>query len=76
MQIYIYILFHILFYYWLLKNIENSFLYYWALLFTHSICNGLHLLIPDAQSIPPLPLLPLGNHRPVLCVCESVSVSR
>ena len=37
------------------------------------IYNSLHLLIPNSQSIPPPPTLPLRNHKSVLYVCESVS---
>ena len=40
----------------------------------HPIYNSLHLLISNSQSLPPPPLTPLGNHRYVLYVCESVSV--
>jgi len=37
-------------------------------LFTHCICNSLHLLILDSQSFSlPLPF-PLGNHKSVLCL--------
>ena len=65
-----------LFHYRLLKDIVySSLLYSRSLLFIHPIYNNLHLLIPNSQSIlPPLPL-PLGNHKSVLYVCESVSVS-
>ena len=45
-----------------------------TLLFIHSLCNSLHLLIPNSQSTPLPPPLPLGNHKSVLYVCESVSV--
>ena len=38
------------------------------------MCNSLHLLIPNSQSEPTPPhLLPLGNHKSLLYVCESVS---
>ena len=40
-------------------------------LFIHSKCNSLHLLTPNSQSIA-LPF-PLGNHKSILCGCESVS---
>ena len=43
------------------------------LLFIHYKCNSLHLLIPNSQSIP-LPTLLLGNHKSVVCVCESISL--
>ena len=39
-----------------------------ASLLLHSKCNSLHLPTPSSQSIP------LGNHKSVLHVCESVSV--
>ena len=73
---YIYILFHILFHYGLLQDTECivPVLYSRTLLFIHSICNSLHLLVPNSQSIPPPLPFPLGNHRTVLHVCESVSV--
>ena len=51
-QLYVYILFHILFHYDFSQGIEYSSLCCWTLLFTHPIHNGLHLLIPDSQSIP------------------------
>ena len=38
------------------------------------ISNSLHLLIPNSQSIPPPPLLPLGTHKSVLYVCESLNM--
>ena len=44
-------------------------------LVVYSIYNSLHLLIPDSQCIPPPCPLPLGDYKPVLYVCESVSVS-
>ena len=46
-----------------------------TLLFIHSLYNSLHLLIPNAQSILLPLLLPLGDKKPVLYVCESFSVS-
>ena len=45
-----------------------------SLLFLRSTCNSLQLLIPHAQCILPPSLLPLGDHKAVLYVCESVSV--
>ena len=73
--IHIYILFHILFHYGLSQDIEYSSLCYTVgTLFIHSIYNSLHLLNPNSQSILPSPLLPLGNHKSILYVCESVSV--
>ena len=47
-------------------------LYSRTLLFIHSIYTTLHLLIPNSQSIPTPPLLPLGNHKSVF---YSVTVS-
>ena len=45
-------------------------------MFIYPIYNSLHLLIPTSQSIPTLPYPPpLSNHKSVLYVCESVSVS-
>ena len=49
-------------------------LYIRTLLFVHSTCNSLHLLIPNSQSIHFPPLLPLGNHKSLLYVCEPLSV--
>ena len=43
-----------------------------TLLFIHSICNSLQLLIPNSQSIHPPSLLPLGNRKSVIYVCEPV----
>ena len=40
-----------------------------TLLFIHSLCNSLHLQIPNSQSIPPRLPLPFGNLRFVLWVC-------
>ena len=42
-----------------------------TVLFIHPIYNSLQLLILNSQSIPLA--LPLGNHKSVLNVCESVS---
>ena len=36
--------------------------------FIHSIHNSIHLIIPNSQSIPPLPPLYHGNHKSVLCL--------
>ena len=44
-----------------------------TLFFIQSLYSSLYLLIPNSQSIPPPPH-PLGNHKSVLYVCESVSV--
>ena len=53
------ILFQILFHYGLLQDIEYSSLCHSrALLFIHSICNSLHLPVPNSQSFPP-PLPPM-----------------
>ena len=80
---YIHILFHILFYCGVSQHIEYSFLCYMVgstLLFIHSMCNSLHLLIPNSQSIPLLPTpappypLPWQSHKSVFYVFESVSV--
>ena len=51
-------------------------LYSRTLFFIDSIYNSSHLLIPNSQSIPPPDPLPLGNHKSVVYVCESVSVKR
>ena len=40
-------------------------------LFIQSMCNSLHLLTPDMQSISSTHTL--GSEKYVLCVCESVS---
>ena len=47
-------------------------LYSGTLLFIHALYNSLHLLIPNSQFIPPPSSLPLGNHKSVLYVRESV----
>ena len=65
---YIYILFFS--HYRLSCSITNTWLQFPVLysrisLLIYSKCNSLHLLAPDSQSIPILPL-PLGNHRSVL----------
>ena len=49
-------------------------LYGRTLLFICSIYTSLHLLNPNSHSIPPPALQAPGNHKSVLCVCESVSV--
>ena len=41
-------------------------------LFIHLICHSLHLLIPNSQSVPPPPLLPLVSPKSVFYVCESI----
>ena len=51
-------------------------LYSRALLFIHPIYDSLHLLTPNFQSIPPPLLLCLRNHKSLLHVCESLSVSQ
>ena len=50
-------------------------LYNRTLLFIHSIYNSLYLLVPNSQSNPPLPPLPLGNHKSVFYAFETASVS-
>ena len=47
-------------------------LYSRTLLFIHSLYNSLHLLTPNSQSIPSPSPSPLGNHKSVLYVCESM----
>ena len=42
-----------------------------TLLFIHSVCNSLHPLTPNSQSVPPPPL-----HKSLFYVYESVSVSQ
>ena len=46
-----------------------------TLLFIHPTYNSLHLLISNSQSVPPLSSLSFGNHKSILYVCESLSVS-
>ena len=71
----IYILLNILFSIMVYPRIlEFTVLYSRTLLFIHSLYNGLHLLIPNSQSMSLLPLLSLGNHKSLLCVNESISV--
>ena len=74
-QLYIYILFHILFHYGLSKDIDSS------LCCTAGLCclsilhiKSLHLLTPTSQSTPHTPSL--GNRQSVLCVCDPVSASQ
>ena len=47
---------------------------YRILLLIHSVHKSLHLLIPNCQSIPPP--LPIGNHKFVLYIYESVGGER
>ena len=54
-QLYIHILFR--------HGLYFPVLYNRTLLFIPSIYNSLHLLIPNSQSIPPPPTLPLGNQK-------------
>ena len=54
----IYAFFNILFYYGLSQDLIQYPVLYSRTLFIHSICNSLHLLIPNSQSfLPQLPLL-------------------
>ena len=72
----IYVIFHIVLHYGLLQDIECSSLSPVGPCFLSSLyitCNSWHLLTPNSQSIPPSFLLPLGNDKCVLYVCESVS---
>lgn len=66
----VYLLFHLLSRYGLLEKTEHSPP---CLLGIHSTCTSWHLLTPDSHPSLPIPL-PLGNHKPVLLVCEPVSV--
>ena len=68
LYIYIYTLFHILFHSDLSRAIECSFLCYTVGPYCLSI---LYIIVPNSQSIPPLPLLHWQSQ-----VCESVSVCR
>ena len=63
------IFFSIMFY----QKILNIPVLYSRAFFIHPVCNSLHLLIPNSQSLLPRPL-PLGNHKSALYVCKSVSV--
>ena len=56
-------------------NVVPCAVYNRTLLFIHSIYSRIYLLTPDSRSIPFPLYLPLGKHRSVLFVCESVSVS-
>jgi len=56
--------------------IQFPVLYSRTLLFIQSRYNSLHLLTPNFQSIPPPAPLPSGNHKPILYVCGSLSISR
>ena len=55
--------------------IEFPVLYSRTSLPIHSECHSLHLLTPNSPIHPTPSPLPLGNHKSVLYVCESVSVS-
>ena len=68
----VYIVFHVLSHYSLSQGIEYSSLCYIVgpcCLSIYSLC----LLIPNSQSILPMPL-PFGSHKSVLLVCKSVFV--
>ena len=55
-------------------NIVPYAIYIRTLLFIHSKRNSLHRPTPNSQFVTlPVPL-PLGNHKSLLCVYESVSV--
>ena len=55
------------------RSLSLSLLYSMTL-FTHSLYNSLHLLIPNTQSFSPTSPISLGNHKSVSYVCENVSV--
>ena len=78
MYIYIYICisFSYSFSLWLVTGFWIYFpvLYSRILLSILYLYNNLPLLIPNSNSFPPLPHIPLGNHKSLLYVCESVSV--
>ena len=59
-------------------RIQLPVLYSGNLLFISSVCISLHMPIPNSQSIPcsTHPLPHLGNHKSVLYVHESVSISQ
>ena len=47
-----------------------------TLLFIYAVCNSLHLLTLNSQTVPPPPPCPFfGHHRSVLCIYESVFLS-
>ena len=71
LYLHIYILFHILFHYGLLQDIEYSSLCYTV----GPCCLSILYILSLTTTLPPPPLLPLGNHKSVLYVCESFSVS-
>ena len=57
-HIYTYILFYILSHYALSQDTEySSPVLYSRILFIHSICTSLHLLIPNSDPVPPPPPL-------------------
>ena len=74
--IYIYVLLHIfsiVAYHRILNVVPCAIQWGWHL-FIHSLYNSIHLLIPNSKSVAlPYPLP--GNHKTVIYVCESVSVS-
>ena len=74
-QLYIYILF-LFFSIWFITGywIEFPVLCSRTLLFIRPIYSSLRLLNPNSRSIPPPHPLPLGNHKSVLYVYQSVSV--
>ena len=55
---------------------EFPVLYSRTSLLSHSQFRSLHLPTPSSPSIPAPPLLPFGNHKSVLSVCESVSSTK
>ena len=57
---------------WFITYIEYSYLCCGVGPCFHPVCNSLHLLILNSQPFLPSPN-PLGKHRSVLYVCESVS---
>ena len=67
--------FCIVFHYGLLQDIEYSSLCSSegpCCLFIHSVCNSLHLLTPNSQSVPPYSP---SNHKSMFYLCESAFVS-
>ena len=72
-QLYIYILFQIIFPYRSLQNLEYSSLYGRSLLVIYFTYSSVYMLIPNF-SVSSIPLFPFGNFKFVFYVCESISV--
>ena len=71
MQIHMYILFPILFYYSLLQDIGSSSLCYTVGPCLFLLCIVMCISESQIPNLSPTPPSPFGNHKCVFCVCES-----